>query len=100
MINKSTKYYNLDDFTDSNDNKYFIIDSIFEFDGFTTKERRLIRKKCTYICDICNNDYMFTCPECESAKEFEFEVEKQRFIQRKNRKYTKNNYALNKFINN
>jgi hypothetical protein len=86
MINKTTKYYNLDELTDSNnDKKYFIIDSIFEFDGFTRKEIRIIRKKCHYICDVCKNDYMFTCFECESAKEFEFEIEKQQFIENKNK---------------
>lgn len=90
MINKTTKYYNLDELTDSNNNKkYFIIDSIFEFDEFTTREIRIIRKKCNYICDVCKNNYMFKCCECELAKEFEFEIEKQRFIQNKNKNYIK-----------
>jgi len=97
MINKSTKYNNLDELSYSNYNKYFFIDSIFEFDGFTTKERKIIHKKCSYICNICKNDYMFTCPECEFAKEFEFEIEKQRYM--KNVKNVKKSENKNTYTN-
>ena len=87
MINKCKKYYNLDKIKDSNDNNYFVIDSIFEFDGFTKKEIRIIHKNCNYICNTCKNDYMYKCYDCELAKEFEFEVEKQRFIEFKNKNF-------------
>lgn len=71
---------------------------ILDDDTLNHSDISKILKKCTYICDVCKNDYMFKCIECESAKYFEYEVEKQRYINSIKSIQLKKYYSLDDFI--
>ncbi len=40
-------------------NNEFFIDSIYDYNNLSNKEIRIIHSNCSYICDICKNDYMY-----------------------------------------
>jgi hypothetical protein len=80
-MNKSNICYNLTIIDDQ-----FFIDSIYDYNDLSNQEIRIIHSNCNYICDMCKNDYMYTCLECELAKEFEFEIEKQKYMEYKKNK--------------
>jgi len=86
-VNNLDKLYNIriNNFINNQSSKSYSysMDSLFDIlddDELNHNDISKILKKCTYICDVCKNDYMFKCIECEAAKQFEYEVEKQRYI--------------------
>lgn len=105
---KSYSYYNINNKNFENpENNEFYIEALYDFNynSLTRREIRIIQGNCSYICDICKNDYMYSCFECELTKDFEFEIEKQKYIEyiKRNeriinrRKYKNKNESIKKY---
>lgn len=86
---------------DNDFSKSYSMDSLFDIlddDELNHNDISKILKQCTYICDVCKNDYMFKCIECEAAKQFEYEVEKQRYTKSMSKKSKQYFSSLNDLI--